>query len=245
MDYRDRLYAKYASEHTGRLYGETSLADIRAKFPALQKYFGDWLPIQNGVVLTSARLLDIGCGNGDMLYWLQSKGYEFAEGIDRSPEQVELGKKLGINGIIEASIEEFLPKHPASYYFISARDVLEHFKKDELLPLLDQIHSALKPGGVFVAQTVNAQNPLWGRLRHGDFTHENVFTDSSIRQVLLAAGFGEIEIRPQRPVVHGLFSAVRAALWWAIEIKLHIYLLIETGSPRGIFTQNLLVCAKK
>lgn len=243
MDYRDRLYAKYASEHTGRLYGETSLADIRAKFPVMQAYFGRWLPA--GAGQKDARLLDIGCGTGDLIYWLHEKGYAQAEGIDRSPEQVDLAKKLGIKGITETRIEEFLPRHTGSYDLIFARDVLEHFKKDELLPLLDQVHAALKPGGVFVAQTVNAENPLWGRLRHGDLTHETVFTHSSIRQILLAAGFTDIEVAPQRPVVHGPVSAVRALLWLLIEMKFHIYLLIETGSARGIFTQNLLVRAKK
>lgn len=240
MDYRDRLYKQYASGHTSHLYGEASVAGIRAQFPVWQEYFGRWLPGEK-----DAWLLDIGCGNGDFAYWLQEQGYARAEGIDLSAEQIALGKKLGVNGLSEASIQEFLPKHAAAYDFISARDVLEHFKKDEILTLLDQVHVALKPGGSFIAQTVNAENILWGRLRHGDFTHETVFTAASIRQVLLAAGFRDIEVLPQRPVVHGLFSALRRVIWWGIELQLRVYLLVETGSARGIFTQNLLVRAKK
>ena len=240
MDYRDRLYKDYASGHTAHLYGEASLARIRAQYPVWQEYFGAWLPADK-----AARVLDIGCGNGDFVHWLQEAGYTRAEGIDRSPEQIELGKRLGVEGLNEASIEEFLPQHADEYDLITARDVLEHFRKDELLPLLDQVHAALAPGGSFVAQTANAENWLWGRLRYGDFTHETVFTKNSIRQILLATGFREIEVLPQRPVVHGVVSAARAFLWWLGEWQMRIYLLIETGSWDGIFTQNLLIRAKK
>jgi 2-polyprenyl-3-methyl-5-hydroxy-6-metoxy-1,4-benzoquinol methylase len=240
MDHRDRLYASYASSHTSRLYGEVSLPAIRAQFSTWQAYFGRWLPDTK-----DARLLDLGCGNGGLVYWLRQQGYGLAEGIDLSKEQVAAGKKLGIKGISEARIEDHLPAHPEEYDLIFARDVLEHFKKEELLPLLDQIYAALRPGGVFVAQTVNAENPLWGRLRHGDFTHEIAFTDNSMRQVLASAGFNKVETAPQRPVAHGLLSAARAALWRGMEILLSGYLLIETGSAKGIFTQNILVRAKK
>jgi SAM-dependent methyltransferase len=240
MDYRDRLYANYASGHSSRLYGEVSLAAIRAQFPVWQEYFGRWLPDPK-----DARFLDLGCGSGGFTYWLRAQGYDLVEGVDIGKEQIEAGKKLGIEGISEARIEDHLRSHPGEYDFIFARDVLEHFKKEELLPLLDQIHAALRPGGVFVVQTVNAENPLWGRLRHGDFTHEVAFTDNSIRQVLTGAGFNKIETAPQRPVGHGFFSIARATLWRGIEILLGGYLLIETGSAKGIFTQNLLVRAKK
>ena len=33
MDYRDRLYKHYASQHTSHLYGEASAAGICAQFP--------------------------------------------------------------------------------------------------------------------------------------------------------------------------------------------------------------------
>jgi 2-polyprenyl-3-methyl-5-hydroxy-6-metoxy-1,4-benzoquinol methylase len=239
MDYRDRLYAQYASGHTSHLYGEASLAAIARQFPAWQAYFGRWLPAAK-----DARMLDLGCGDGSFVHWLHEQGYGRAEGIDVSKEQLALGKKMNIEGLAEARIEKFLPEHAAAYDLISARDVLEHFKKEELLPLLDQIHAVLKPGGVFVAQTANAENILWGRLRHGDFTHENAFTESSIRQVLLAAGFTSIEVAPQRPVIHGFASAARAGIWRLIELLLSIDLLAETGSAHGIFTQNLLICAR-
>ena len=128
---------------------------------------------------------------------------------------------------------------------IFARDVLEHLNKDEILELVDLIIGALKPGGAFVSQTANAENALWGRLRHGDFTHDLAFTRSSMRQLLLVTGFDSIRIYPQRLVVHGLASFVRRVLWWCIEMVLHMYLLVETGSAGGIFTQNIVTKANR
>jgi len=38
-----------------------------------------------------AKIIDLGCGNGGFVYWLQQIGYQNAEGIDISAEQIETG----------------------------------------------------------------------------------------------------------------------------------------------------------
>lgn len=59
-------------------------------------------------------------------------------------------------------------------------------------------------------------------------------------------GFKNILIKPQRPVIHGLFSSFRYLLWMIVEKIIILYLLIETGTKgSGNFTQNLIVIAKK
>ena len=55
-----------------------------------------------------AKIIDLGCGNGGFVYWLQQIGYQNAEGIDISAEQIETGQKLGIKNIKQADIKEFL-----------------------------------------------------------------------------------------------------------------------------------------
>lgn len=68
----------------------------------------------------------------------------------------------------------------------------------------------------------------------------------SVRQVLVAAGFQEINVYPVEPVVHGLMSAGRYLLWKAIRLLLLLYLAAETGSFRGyILTQNLIAAARR
>lgn len=240
MNYRDKFYSKYISTHASHLYGEVSLGDIKRQFLAWQKYFGKFLPEDKNV-----EILDVGCGSGGFVYWLQQIGYQNSEGIDISEEQVKAAQKLGIKNIKQTDIKTFLQNKKEVYDLIFARDLLEHFSKEEILDVLDAIFSSLKKDGVFVVQAVNAENLLWGRLRHGDFTHELALTKESALQVFRVAGFKDVEIYSQPPIIHGLKSFIRYYLWKCIEHCLRFYLLIETGSSKGIFTQNLIAVAKK
>ena len=240
MNYKDKLYSKYSSTHTENLYGELGIKDLESQFKTWSIYFGNHLPKNKSI-----NILDVGCGNGGLVYWLQSCGYEKPQGIDISNEQISIAQKLGITNIEHADAETFLLDKEGKFDVIFARDVLEHFPKEKVIPLLENILKALRPGGIFIGQTVNAENWLWGRLRHGDFTHEVAFTSSSIRQVLSIAGFNGIKVYPQRPVVHGIKSFMRFMLWMLWERLSCLLLTIETGSSTGIFTQNLIVVSKK
>ncbi len=240
MHYREKLYSTYVSSHTSYLYGEVSLKDIKRQFPVWKRYYGRFLPEDK-----DAKILDIGCGNGGFVYFLQTLGFKNALGIDISKEQVELAHKLGIENIIQADLKEFLSAELGIYDVIFARDVIEHFLKDEILEILTLIFSSLKRGGVFVLQTPNAESPFSGRYRYGDFTHEIAFTRSSLNQILTAIGFRDINFYPTDPVPKGLKSAVRYILWKAIHLMLKFYMLVETGSGEGIFTQNIIGVAKK
>jgi len=240
MSYKDKFYSKYVSSHTQNLYGSASLAAMRSQFRILDSYYGKFLPKDR-----NAKLLDLGCGNGGFVYWLLNSGFEDAGGIDISEEQVKEARNLGIKNILGGDFRKFLKNKKSEYDLISARDILEHFTKEEVIDILDLIYGALKSGGVFIAQTANAENILWGRLRHGDFTHDSAFTKESMKQLLTLTGFREAHIYPQRPVAHGPISSVRFIFWKIFELLLRFYLLVETGEAKGIFTQNILVMAKK
>lgn len=235
-----KLYSQYVSTHTKNIYGDVNVNSITSQFNTWDSYFGEYISANKNI-----NILDVGCGNGGLVYWLQKMGYGNSQGIDISDEQIAIAKELGIKNIEHGDAEIFLEKNKDKFDIIFARDVLEHFPKEKVIPLLENILGALRPGGIFIGQTVNAENWLWGRLRHGDFTHEVAFTSSSIRQVLKVAGFGEIKVHPQRPVIHGVKSLVRSMLWMFWEGLSRLLLIIETGSSVGIFTQNLIVVAKK
>jgi len=240
MNYRDRFYSKYISTHTRSIYGDLELSDIEKQFPAWRGYFGKFLPDNKEV-----KILDVGCGNGGFVYWLQEIGYKNASGIDISKEQIELAGKIGIKNVSCADIKEFLRYKKEFYDIIFARDVIEHFSKDEILEILDLIFQSLKKGGKVIIQAPNAENLLSGRLRYGDFTHEISFTADSMRQILSVVGFNDIEIIGTGPIVHGVKSFIRYILWHCVKHCLSLYLLIETGSAKGIFSQNLIASARK
>ncbi|MFA5967470.1 MAG: class I SAM-dependent methyltransferase [Patescibacteria group bacterium] len=240
MDYRDRFYSKYISTHTSYFHGEISLDKIKKQFPAWQRYFGRFLPKDK-----NAKIIDLGCGSGGLVYWLQHSGYQNSSGIDTSTEQIGTAQKLGISQIHQADFKEFLKNKPMAYDVMVMRGVIEHFTKEEVLDILDLIYRSLKDGGILIAQTLNAESPFSGRGLYGDFTHETSFTEGSIYQALLVSNFKNIQVFPTRPVVHGLKSFLRAVLWRAIEATLRLYVLIETGSSTGIFTRSLIARAEK
>jgi 2-polyprenyl-3-methyl-5-hydroxy-6-metoxy-1,4-benzoquinol methylase len=240
MNYREKLYSIYISTHTLHLYGKITLEEFRKAFPAWRWYYGRFLPQDKNI-----DILDIGCGNGGFVYFLQSIGFKNTYGIDISKEQVELAHKLGIENVVQSDAMEFLRDRTETYDVIFARDLIEHFAKDEIFELLERVYSALKNNGLFIIQTPNGESPFGTLYRYGDFSHEVAFTRSSLNQILRVAGFGNTEFYPMGPVPKGLKSIVRYILWKGINTLLKFYTAIETGSFSGIFTQNILAIAKK
>jgi len=240
MNYRNKFYSKYVSTHTSNIYGDVKIEEIKSQFLTLNSYFCEFLPKNK-----NAQIIDLGCGNGSFVYWLQQMGYSDTEGVDVSSEQVKIAEKLGIKNVKKADIKEFISDKKQAYDVVFLRDVLEHFNKSEILEILELVFQSLKIGGKIIIQVPNAENFLSGRLRYGDFTHEISFTSESISQVLLVFGFKNIEIYGTQPVIHGIKSFIRFILWKIIELSLRMYLLIETGSKKGVFSQNLIVVACK
>jgi 2-polyprenyl-3-methyl-5-hydroxy-6-metoxy-1,4-benzoquinol methylase len=240
MNYREKLYSTYVSTHTAHLYGEATIEGIRKQFPVWKGYYGRFLPKD-----TAAKILDIGCGNGGFAWWLQQIGYKNSLGIDISQEQIGIAKELGINNVEYADLIGFLEGKQGYYDVVFARDVIEHFNKDEILGTLKLTLDSLNDGGVVIIQTPNGESLFSGRLRYGDFTHEMVFTRSSLNQVLRVSGFKDIEFYPTGPVPKGLKSTVRYILWKGIDAVLRLYMAVETGSFSGIFTQNIIAVGKK
>lgn len=230
---RSRLYESYASQHAGDSGGEAASLIYRRDIRPL-------LPLP-----TAGPVVDIGCGQGDLVRLLQADGF-YAEGIDVSPEQVTLAQAAGVSHIRQGDFRAILAALPAHYAAITATDFLEHLTKPEVLQTFDDVAAALVPGGVFVARVPNAVSPLGGHIMDDDFTHQTSFTARSIRQLAAAAGFESVLVRSSSPVVHGPTSAGRAMLWQVVSACYRIALATETGEPRGhIVTQNLMFAARK
>jgi 2-polyprenyl-3-methyl-5-hydroxy-6-metoxy-1,4-benzoquinol methylase len=240
LSWKEKFYSSYTSTQACHLYGETSLEAIRREFPVWKSYFGLSLPEDKEAVI-----LDAGCGNGGFVYFLLSQGYNQTVGVDISREQIEEAKRLGIHNALCADLLDFLEEKKKIYDAIFARDVIEHFTKDELLELLESFFHALKSGGRLIIQTPNLESPFGTGYRYSDFTHEVGFTRTSLAQVLRVIGFHELSFYPTGPVPKGLKSTVRFLLWKLIEGTLRFYMLVETGSSQGIFTQNLIAVARK
>lgn len=239
-DWRSRAYLHYVSGHaTFSSRMGLKLSEIRRQYPVWEKYFGDFMP-QN----KEAFILDVGCGNGEFLFWLKEKKYSNYTGIDISKEQIDRAKELGVNATL-GDLNSFFKNKKNVFDCIIARDVIEHLDKNELLSFLDNCFSSLKQNGSLIIQAPNAGGPFGARSRYMDFTHYQSFTENSLNQALLLANFKKNTFRSTGPVVHGFMSLIRFLIWKLIAAGIHIYLLSETGAMGGVITQNLIAVARK
>lgn len=238
--HKEKFFEKYVSAHNALLYGEADLRGVKKQFPGWKVVFGRFLPGDK-----ESEIVDLGCGNGAFVAWLHGLGYERAQGVDLSLEQVEEGERLGVKNLRQGDLKDFLKNKKNFFDLIFIRDVLGHFEKKEVPAIVQLINGSLREGGSVIVKVPNAESPLSGRLRYGDFTHDVSFTGTSLRQVLLIAGFREISVYPLRPPVHGFLSLIRRILWTFIELVIRSCRLAEAGSGQGFFTQNVIAAAKK
>jgi len=194
-----------------------------------------------------AAILDIGCGYGKFLYFLQHEGYTETRGIDLNPRQLEVARTLGVRNVECREGMEFLGNAAHQFDLISAIDVLEHVRKDQVLEFLDRVHAALRPGGRFLCQVPNLA-AFYKPVYFMDFSHETPFTASSLKQVLQLANFQNVCVFPMGPVAHGVKSGLRCLVWKAITAGLRLIQTIEGGpldSLDGIYTAAILAAADK
>ncbi len=235
-DIRKPLYKRY--------YADFKKGERREKFGSLHLklwYNEKYLPIFKDRKHDAA-ILELGCGSGLMLNYLKQNGFSNAIGIDISTDQVAEAKAKGLNAI-EADAISYLQDHPNEYDIIIAMDVIEHFKKEEVLNLLALIYTSLKPGGLFVIQTPNGEGLLPNYVIYGDITHFTILSPLSLKHILTYNGFSEIKIKELGPafLIHlPLFLAWQVIRGLAILVK-----FIEIGRIQRYWTESFICSCKK
>jgi SAM-dependent methyltransferase len=92
------------------------------------------------------RVLDIGCGTGDILKYLPPVNYL---GIDLNKRYIAAARKrFGSLGEFQCgSATETVLREPRSFDIVMANGVLHHLSDDEVVAVLKLARSALKPSG--------------------------------------------------------------------------------------------------
>lgn len=144
----------------------------------------------------NAQILDVGCGAGHFLYYLEKKGYTDFLGIDISRQQVDFCRENISQQVERADAFEYLKDKKNAFDAVVANDMLEHIPKEEIITFVKLVNTALKDNGIFLIRTPNMGNPFAVYSRYKDFTHEVGFTDRSLYQVFWTAGFRKIQVLP-------------------------------------------------
>jgi 2-polyprenyl-3-methyl-5-hydroxy-6-metoxy-1,4-benzoquinol methylase len=190
--YREAFYNRQAEWH-----GYTSLDFAKSKHDQRLAYYDwytrGWLPQDR-----ATPILDIGCGSGQFLYFLRERGYDQAIGLDLDRTQVEVARGLGLNAV-GASVSDFLADDRREYGLVAMLDILEHFTREELYPLLESVSARLAPGGRLIASVPNADSPQAARAIFADITHEIAFTPTSLSELFFCHGLKVREFRDPWP----------------------------------------------
>jgi 2-polyprenyl-3-methyl-5-hydroxy-6-metoxy-1,4-benzoquinol methylase len=239
--YREKIYGRYL-EARGDQDGPDE-RELRGRIHSLRRIVRRYFPGDRSI-----SVVDLGCGYGAFVHVAQEAGYANVWGIDQSLQQVDAARRLRIAGVRHGDLQGTLrAQADETLDIVVMLDVIEHMTKPELAVIVDEVRRALRPGGKWIIHAPNAESPFFGRIRYGDFTHEQAFTCTSITQLLLASGFTQIVCDEDGPVIHGASSAMRWLVWRMIRFCLRIYLAAETGSAgrNVILTQNLFAVATK
>ena len=149
-----------------------------------------------------ARALDFGCGNGSLTNWLNNKGIK-AIGVDLSTSGIAVAKKAypSITFSTDVSAENIARLGP--FDLALCIEVIAHcfYPSAEMKKIYDN----LKPGGMLILVT-----PYYGYLKNlalavtgklsehrsvvSSARYVNLFTISSIKELLLQNGFADVSV---------------------------------------------------
>lgn len=158
--------------------------------------------------LEGARCLEVGCGGGRLLERVLSGGVASAAGLDHSSDMLALSRERNRKAVEHGALElkqgdaAKLPWPDGAFTLALSANTFFFFERPELV--LAELRRVLSPGGRLVIGTVPGPLPapslrnwwvwVWGSRMHA-------YDDETMRSMLNAAGFAEIEItRPSRSV---------------------------------------------
>jgi len=139
--------------------------------------------------LPTGRFMDVGCGSGNIVSLANQLGWQ-SSGIEIDPIAVKSAQRAGLN-VTEGSYQQLI-HHQQSFDVILCSHVIEHVY--EPLDLLTAIHGSLRPGGLLLLSTPNAQSdvhlqfgPYWRGLEAP--RHLSIFSEAILTRLMQQIGF--------------------------------------------------------
>lgn len=168
-------------------------------------YSSERLEMVNFVPKNSERILDVGCGEGLFLKFLNKNNNLETWGVEMNSEIAEIAK-INLDKVLVGDISEIINGIPNSYFdCISFNDVLEHMVNP--YAVLADIRIKLKDNGVIICSIPNVRyvrvlkdllfKKQWKYENAGvlDRTHLRFFTKKSIIDMFNDLGYQLIKIK--------------------------------------------------
>lgn len=151
------------------------------------------------------RLVDVGCSRGQFVQYAAEAGFR-AEGVEPAPTIAQAARDLGLN--VHTGLLEEIGFPDASFDVASLFEVVEHLKSP--LPLIRECARILKPGGLLLISTGNADSwtatfmrERWDYFQMAqDGGHVSFFNPQSLTLLAQRAGFSLARMETARVKFH-------------------------------------------
>jgi glycosyltransferase involved in cell wall biosynthesis/SAM-dependent methyltransferase len=142
------------------------------------------------VVGNCAPAVDVGCGRGEFLDVLAQAGIA-ATGVDADAGMVERCRAKGHAGTVHGDGVAYLKsREDVSLGLVFSAQVIEHMPPDVLEAFVAAAARKLRPGGLFVAETVNPHSVAAMKAFWVDITHQHPLFPEAMLALCRIAGFG-------------------------------------------------------
>lgn len=148
---------------------------------------------------SAKKILDAGCGRGELLEGLQERGFD-VKGIDLNKLMVSICENKGLP-VQNGDFVQHLSESTENYDVIVSLHVVEHLKPRVLLDFLRSAYERLNMGGKIIVETPNPEclyNLAFGYSI--DLTHKNMIHAYTLKFILEEIGFRNINIKHLAPV---------------------------------------------
>ena len=161
----------------------------------IQARLRDYVPIFAG----ASDVLDIGCGRGEFLGLLRENGIS-GRGIDLNDAMVAVCREKGFEATRADALSYLRGLPSGSLGGLFAAQVVEHLEPAYLTRLLEAAFDALRPGAPIVLETINPA--CWFAFFESyirDITHVRPLHPDTLKFLLIASGFQQIDIQYRAP----------------------------------------------
>ncbi|HLM23680.1 MAG TPA: class I SAM-dependent methyltransferase, partial [Pyrinomonadaceae bacterium] len=146
------VYTPYSPWYSSELYYESYYPEESLSPPAFVQTRLEEITAEFSPYRQNNRLLDIGCGAGNLLLAARKNGWE-GQGLDVSPGAVKHVRGLGFE-VFQGELQQ--ARFPSQHFdVITAAELVEHLFEPRLV--LQEVARLLRPGGLFWTTTPHAR----------------------------------------------------------------------------------------
>lgn len=192
--------------------------------------------------------LEIGPGMGEFVSYLNIKSIYNIDIIDNDINVINFIKSnYKIKNSLCSNNINLISKKLKNYDLILLTQVFEHISKEGYTTFLQTLYKHLNKNGYIIITVPNAGNPLGLIERYYDLTHQNAFTETSLRQLINICNIKdcEITIKGYKIPPYNLLNMIRILFQKFLYLFFLILYVINGGVYTRIYNPNITLIIKK